>query len=283
MMSWPEGRAGAKGVDAVSDEESRKPRRAYRPGVEGLEAMRLFSGLVGTPIDVPAEHGALPSTFLDLPASAGADPAIDADTWDAALDLSRPSEFFAQDEGPAVEPAPEPEAIRGGLSQLDRYLGRTWSRAGLPAQKHDDCTQAVYLSLLKQLGRPGFDAMMAAVGMYGIREVFTRERDEGTVFFRAIDATKKRAQRERKLRSLDDGPDDPTAPCRERDGSDDLGEAIDRALNPREAELIRATLAGETPAEIAERWHVAPKTVSNEKTRAFHKLRSFLSDAVAFA
>jgi RNA polymerase sigma factor (sigma-70 family) len=118
---------------------------------------------------------------------------------------------------------------------------------------------------------------MIAVGVLGIREVFSRERDEGTTFFRAIDATKKRAQRERKLRSLDDSPDDPSAPFRERDWVEDLGEAIERSLNPREADLIRATLQGETPAEIAERWGVAPKTVSNEKSRAFQKLRSFLS------
>ncbi len=134
------------------------------------------------------------------------------------------------------------------------------------------------MTLLKQLGRPGFDELMVAVGAFGIREVFNRERGEGTLFFRAIDATKKRAQRERKLRSLDDGPDDPSAPLRERDWEDDLHEAIDRSLTLREAELIRSTLAGETPAEIADRWGVASKTVSNEKSRAFQKLRAFLTE-----
>ena len=46
--------------------------------------------------------------------------------------------------------------------------------------------------------------------------------------------------------------------------------------NPREAALIQATLQGETPAEIAQKWGVAPKTVSNEKSRVIQKLRDAL-------
>ncbi|WP_233579067.1 LuxR C-terminal-related transcriptional regulator [Tautonia sociabilis] len=269
----------------MSDEDLKKPRRSYRPGVEGLEAMRLFSGLVTAPLAIPAEHGVLPDPVLDAEATHAIGSPIDSAAWDAALDQALRSEFFPLPESEsgssaALAEAPaDAEAIRGGLSQLDRYLSRSWARAGLPPQKFDDCTQAVYLTLLKQLGRPGFDGLMAAVGILGIREVFSRDREEGATFFRAIDATKKRAQRERTLRSLDDGLDAPPSESRDRDACEDLDEAIDLALTPREAELIRATLAGETPAEIADRWGVAPKTVSNEKTRAFQKLRSFLSSS----
>jgi DNA-binding CsgD family transcriptional regulator len=35
---------------------------------------------------------------------------------------------------------------------------------------------------------------------------------------------------------------------------------------------------GKTPAEIADQWGVAPKTVSNEKTRVLQKLRLALAD-----
>ena len=34
---------------------------------------------------------------------------------------------------------------------------------------------------------------------------------------------------------------------------------------------------GKTPAEIAQQWGVAPKTVSNEKTRVLQKLRDILA------
>ena len=48
-------------------------------------------------------------------------------------------------------------------------------------------------------------------------------------------------------------------------------------MSPREAALIRETLQGRTPAEIAQAWGMAPKTISNEKTRALHKLRDCLA------
>ncbi len=57
-----------------------------------------------------------------------------------------------------------------------------------------------------------------------------------------------------------------------------LREAIDRRLSPREAALIQDTLMGKTPAEIASQWGVAPKTVSNEKTRVLQKLRDALTN-----
>ncbi len=53
---------------------------------------------------------------------------------------------------------------------------------------------------------------------------------------------------------------------------------FNQTLNPREAALIQDTLMGKTPAEIAIQWGVAPKTVSNEKTRVLQKLRSGLAD-----
>ena len=57
-----------------------------------------------------------------------------------------------------------------------------------------------------------------------------------------------------------------------------LQDAIDRSLSPREAALIQDTLMGKTPAEIAQQWGVAPKTVSNEKSRVLQKLREALVD-----
>ena len=219
---------------------------------------------------VPADQGSYGPA--EPPIDAATDQAIDSDAWDQALGLSEIAELIA------VRDGSEPETIHRGLDQLDRYLGRTWARAGLPSHKHDDCTQAVYLSLLDNLGRDGFDGLVAEVGRVGIRDVLSRETPEGPDFFRAIDATKKRAQRERTHHSLDEGSVDPAGPSTERDWSNTLDEAFERVLNPREADLMRSTLAGMTPAEIAERWGVAPKTVSNEKTRAFQKLRSFLVD-----
>src|SRR5262249_21729589 len=106
---------------------------------------------------------------------------------------------------------------------------------------------------------------------------FTRETNEGVAFFRAVDMVKKRAQRERAYQSLDAvdvAASSPTPESKAR--REALREAIDHILSPREASLINDTLMGKTPAEIAHHWGVAPKTISNEKTRVIQKLRDVL-------
>ena len=110
--------------------------------------------------------------------------------------------------------------------------------------------------------------------------MFSRETSDGLSFFRAVDMVKKRAQRERTYQSLE------SVEVATEDGSAGSGaalraalhEAIQHTLSPREAALIHDTLMGKTPAEIAIQWGVAPKTVSNEKTRVLQKLRSVLAD-----
>jgi len=146
---------------------------------------------------------------------------------------------------------------------------------------HNDCSQTVYMTLLQNLGRQQFDSLVVNIGHAGIRDVLSRETTEGPDFFRAVDTVKKRAQRERSFQPLD--MIDMVASPQEDETQLQRGairEAIARSLNPREAALIRATLNGETPTEIASRWGVAPKTVSNEKTRVIQKLQTVLSTDV---
>jgi len=217
-------------------------------------------------------------------------PLISDEAWDAALVQTELTELLGGSNGSVVasklSAAPQiaaadanVAAISTGLSQLNKYLNRAWYRAGIPVQAHDDSSQAVYASLLQGMGRQRFDNLLADVGQSGIKDVLSRETTDGLAFFRAVDMVKKRAQRERAHQSLDfvDVPssvrDRGTGPWREA-----LREAIDQKLSPREAALIQDTLMGKTPAEIALSWGVAPKTVSNEKSRIFQKLRDALVD-----
>jgi len=235
-----------------------------------MEALRLFSGAASTLPGVAAQH-----EFL---AERVGDGVVASPAWTASLERSHPSDLLAPTQGQA-----DPGAIRAGLAQLDRYLGRTWHRAGIALHLHDDCTQAVYAQLLENLGRSGFDRLAGEIGQTGIREVLSRETAEGPDFFGAIDAVKKRAQRQRDHQPLD--ASGALAPISIQGDQDDrrhaLQEAIVAALSPLEAALIYATLRGETPAEIAHRRGVAPKTVSNEKTRVLKKLREFLVTELA--
>jgi RNA polymerase sigma factor (sigma-70 family) len=249
-----------------------------------MEALRLLSTTPSaTAFAGPvAEHDLFadpqaPSPSLTVP------PPVFSATWDAALghtELANPHSDHASatTATPAVETTAEPAALDSGLAQLDRYLSRTWYRAGIPAQLHEDCTQAVYTTLLQQRGRTQFEALLGGVGQSHIKDVFSSETSEGLDFFRAVDMVKKRAQRERVYQSLEtvDVPAS-TADTQTKAWREALSEAISHSLSPREASLINETLMGKTLAEIALHWGVAPKTVSNEKTRVLAKLRDMLS------
>ena len=256
-----------------------RSKRSYRPRVEGLESLRLLAGAASLPMGVPI---AIDPASAPIESGSGA---IASDAWDAALLGSQVADLLGPPSTTSTTTA-DADAIVSGLSQLDRYLNRAWYRAGIAPQQHDDCTQAVYATLLQTLGRDRFDGLLTDIGQSGIRDVLSRETPEGPDFFRAIDTVKKRAQREKTFQPIDavEVADASVATPGQADWRGALQEAIEQSLNPREAALIQATMQGETPAEIAQKWGVAPKTVSNEKSRAIQKLRDALgTDAEEFA
>jgi DNA-binding NarL/FixJ family response regulator len=269
-------------------EKSSRSRHEYRPTVEGLEALRLLGSATSAHAltDLLTAHDSVaePLSRGDEALAQG----VSTATWDEALVqtelsalLGSPAPTTAATASPSSTTSTEdPVALASGLSQLNKYLSRTWYRAGIPVQLHDDSSQAVFATLLQNLGRGQFDTVVSDVGHWGVKEVFSRETTDGLSFFRAVDMVKKRAQRERShqsLESLDVATEDQNtgggAALRAA-----LREAIQQTLSPREAALIHDTLMGKTPAEIAVQWGVAPKTVSNEKTRVLQKLRSALAD-----
>lgn len=278
---------------AAGGEKRSRARRDYRPTVEGLEALRLLSAAQAHLLPgMVAERDLLadPSSEPQAPGQDAHHSPVSSAAWDAALGHTRLADFLASPEAPeaatsssaittATQPA-DPALIHSGLTQLNKYLNRAWYRAGIPAQLHDDSSQAVYATLLQNMGRPRFDALVGEVGQWGIREVFSRETSDGIAFFRAVDMVKKRAQREKTHQSLD-SVDIPSQRGDQRASAalrSALQDAISHNLNPREAALIHDTLMGKTPAEIALQWGVAPKTVSNEKSRVLQKLREALVD-----
>jgi RNA polymerase sigma factor (sigma-70 family) len=254
----------------------KKKRRSYRPTVEALEALRLLSSALQSRPDLAIPGDVLTDASPQAPLAPGLDQQF---TWDQALsqtllaDILRP-----QTAGASSSASTTSSQTESGLAQLNRYLNRAWYRAGIPVQYHDDCTQAVFVTLLQNLGRDRFDQLVNDVGTSGVREVLSRETPEGPDFFRAVDTVKKRAQRERTYQPIDNL--DVAQPSPGEDAlalwRSELQEAIDHSLTPREATLIYETLMGKTPSEIATQWGVAPKTISNEKTRVLQKLRTAL-------
>ena len=273
---------------AGGGDEKKRSRRSYRPAVEAMEALRLLSSATASlpPSGLAAEHNVLADPGTGAAPLANDLAPVSSATWDAALVQTRLADLLSGTgsaaSGSASTTASDPADLALGLSQLNKYLNRAWYRAGVPVQMHEDCTQAVYTTLLQQLGRDRFDALVSDVGHSGIKDVFSRETNEGLSFFRAVDMVKKRAQRERVYQPIDvmdvpacSGTSETLA------WGDALREAIDHNLSPREASLIKDTLMGKTPAEIALHWGVAPKTISNEKARVLQKLRGVLQGQVS--
>lgn len=292
-------------------EKNARARRDYRPNVERLEPLRPLSVATHAhPLSEAAvERDLLPGQAPEAgplareAASHATSAPIPSDAWDAALDHharrfelldvsdagdrdgngGRAGGSFSRGPG-GLSSAPgtdDAAAQASGLNQLNRYLNRAWFRAGIPAQLHDDSSQAVYTSLLQSLGRQRFDTVLGEVGDWGVPRVLGRDSAEGMTFLRAVDMVKKRARREKAHQSLDamDVPEARNAgQSNGRMLRGALQDAIQQTLSPREAALIHDTLMGKTPAEIASRWGVASKTVSNEKSRALQKLREALAD-----
>lgn len=259
--------------DGVSGKAGGKRRRSYRPTVEAMEALRLLSSVTQFLPDLAIQRDA-----ISHPSPVGTDLAENQTAWDEALTQTHLADLFgpaASNSEPSVSVPSDPKAVDAGLSQLNRYLNRAWFRAGIPTQLHDDASQAVYVSLLQNMGSARFEGLLAGIGKSGIRDVLSRETSDGPDFFRAVDTVKKRFQRERTFQTLDavDAASTPTGEDALSLWRGALQEAIDHSLTPREASLVYDTLMGKTPAEIASQWGVAPKTVSNEKTRVIAKLR----------
>jgi len=243
--------------------------------VEALEALRLLSDAAPVLPGLSVERDVFSGPAVPFPADSPTTSQTDA-AWDEGLTRTRLADILGPTRSASTFVASN---VESGLTQLNKYLSRSWYRAGIPPQAHDDCTQAVFVSLLQTLGRDRFDLLLGDIGQSGIKDVLSRETPEGLDFFRAIDTVKKRAQREKTFQPLDS-----IDVAVGSDGSDSLAlwrgalqDAIDESLTPREASLVYDTLMGKTPAEIAQQWGVAPKTVSNEKTRVIAKLREILT------
>ena len=171
-----------------------KARCTYRPAVETLDALRLPSGAPQTLPGLAAAYDLFGPTSAPIDTQA---PAVSDATWDTALVDHELAVVFD-----AAWESVQDEDVAAGLAQLDRYLSRTWS-ARVVLQQHDDCSQAVYATLLLLMGRVRFDQLVGEVGRRGIRNVLNRETQVGPDFFRAVDAVKKRTRCARRFQPLD--------------------------------------------------------------------------------
>jgi len=288
-LDMPQLKAKKRRSKTVS-QKSRSGRR-YQPAMESLEAITVL-------------NAALPGVAELSPSSAIFQPeptwqSVDSTTTLIIPDLSTPADSSAMDAWDAALAAQADQLASNGyaladhfsesLAQLgydrmERYLNRAWNKAGIAPPQDEDCTQSVYMVLLERWGRDNFENLATHVGRDGLSTLVTRESPVGLDFLRALDQIKKQAQRQMVRQTL--LTDESTAIASDRGYASpdeiamgrDMERIIRTTLAPREAELIRSTIEGDSPSEIAARWGVSPKTVSNVKSEALNKLRVVLGE-----
>lgn len=152
------------------------------------------------------------------------------------------------------------------ISDISRYCAACWRNARLPVDRWSDCTQEVLCRLLQRVPAPAWDRLLSADG---------EERRE---FIRAIDAVKKRTQRERHRGGLPEFDLADRRDLHERVRADDreqLARAAAEMLSPRQQRIIQLSWEGASIPDIAQEMAIPPQRVSDEKYKAIQRLRGF--------
>jgi RNA polymerase sigma factor (sigma-70 family) len=152
------------------------------------------------------------------------------------------------------------------INNISRYCTACWRNARLPEDQWNDCTQEVLCRLLKNLPAKSWDHVMK------------QETDERREFVRAIDAVKKRHQRNRWQSAVSpelvaDFRDDQTRS--RNDQREAVREASQRVLSDRQQHILKLISDGHNVADIASELKMSPERVSDEKYKAIQKLRNY--------
>jgi RNA polymerase sigma factor (sigma-70 family) len=168
---------------------------------------------------------------------------------------------------PALVKAESSADVVPSVADLSRYCTACWRNARLPIDTWDDCTQEVLCRLLR------------TVPMESWEQTLTLESEEHRELVRAIDAVKKRTQRQKRWssQSLDMVPDGQDSRRRERDEERAaVGRAAKEVLTARQQRIVQLSLEGWSVQEIGQKLELSPERVSDEKYKAIRKLRTEL-------
>ena len=149
------------------------------------------------------------------------------------------------------------------VTDITRYCQTCWRNARLPADRWQDCTQAVFVRLLERVEAEKWGSVLV--------DSETAERRE---FLRAIDAVKKRTQRARKFATLSpELPDRQPVNNSARDDREAVAKAAAEMLSPRQRRILELSADGWPVPDIATELATTAERVSDEKYKAIRKLQ----------
>jgi DNA-directed RNA polymerase specialized sigma24 family protein len=157
--------------------------------------------------------------------------------------------------------AATPEISASAIANVGRYCTACWRNARLPMDRWGDCTQEVFHRLLGSVPPAGWDGLLA------------KESSDRRELIRAIDAVKKRTQREYKRYTPLAGVVADHPKMQRLDERAAVDEASGVILSSRQQRIMQMSFEGATVADIAAELQLAPERVSDEKYKAIRKLR----------
>ena len=152
------------------------------------------------------------------------------------------------------------------VQDLSRYCTACWRNAGLPVDRWGDCTQEVFSRLLTNLEPADWQRLLQ------------RDEAEHRELIRAVDAVKKRSQRDRAryVPLATNVAED----CGSQSSSFDreaVSHAARRLLTDRQQRVLQMSFEGWTVQDIATELSIATNRISDEKYKAIRKLREHFS------
>jgi len=168
-------------------------------------------------------------------------------------------------------PPSQPEAR--AINDISRYCTACWRNARLDPDSWSDCTQEVFCRLLERVAPDAWGSLLRSDG---------EERRE---FIRAIDAVKKRTQRNRRWTNplAQDAVADRHDAYRRQIAEEraTFERAASRFLSPRQQRILQMSADGWSVHDIATQLDVSPERVSDEKYKGICKLREHFETANA--
>jgi DNA-binding CsgD family transcriptional regulator len=173
--------------------------------------------------------------------------------------------FIATSIGSTVTEAQENQAIES----IDRYCRASWRNARIDRQDWEECTQQTFAEMLDRVSR---DRWIEA-----IENTQSHERRE---LNRSIWRVAQRWRRSPRFQQVEADQLGHTTFESDRSDRPRLDEVLqmidspDSGLTPRQQDVLRRWVDGNSVAEIATQLDVTPARVSDEKYKAIQKLRA---------
>ena len=158
------------------------------------------------------------------------------------------------------------------IESIDRYCRASWRNARIDQQDWEECTQQAFVELLDRVSRDRWS-----------EAIENRDSSERRELNRSIWRVAQRWRRAPRMRNgvAEHLAQAPTSdPPNEEPGLDEVLQKLtdrDTGLSPRQKDVIRRWIDGNSIAEIADDLDLSPARVSDEKYKAIRKLRGALS------